>query len=128
MTKFLTVEQVIALSAMACGGQRPEIRDWGLLDSAVHRPQASLFGEDAYPDLFSKAAALLHSLAANHPFVDGNKRVAWHSTAVFCRDNGAPLYPNEDDAYKLMIDIATGALEDVDAIADQLAAFAGKQR
>ena len=52
------------------------LRDFGMLDSAVMRPQASAFGDDAYPTIHEKATALLHGLARNHPFVDGNKRTA----------------------------------------------------
>jgi len=76
------------------------LRDFGLLDSAVMRPQASAFGDDAYPTIHEKAAALLHGLARNHPFVDGNKRTAWAatsscttSTVMSCRLTTAPLWP-----------------------------------
>ncbi len=69
------------------------MRDLGLLDSAVHRTRASVMGQDAYPDLITKAAALLHSLARNHPFVDGNKRLAWLATYVFCAKNDVELDP-----------------------------------
>src|SRR6476620_10220600 len=88
MTSYLTAEEVIAIARTAVGST-PHLRDAGLLDSACHRPSATVFGEDAYPTLVLKTAALLHSLTANHPFIDGNKRTAWISTVVFLRDNDA---------------------------------------
>lgn len=85
------------------------VRDPGLLDSAAHRPQATVFGEDAYPDLPIKAAALLSALARNHALVDGNKRLAWSAAVVFCRMNGQDLSPaTVDAAYELVISAATG--------------------
>lgn len=67
------------------------LRDVGLLESAVLRPQATFGGEDLYPTLFEKAAALMHSLLKNHQFVDGNKRTAYASTGVFLELNGYQL-------------------------------------
>jgi death-on-curing protein len=85
--RYLTVEEVLEINAEVIGGGHA-LRDLGLLESAVARPQASAFGADAYPDLASKAAALLHSLVLNHAFVDGNKRTAVLSTLVFLDLNG----------------------------------------
>ena len=76
MTRFLTLEDALA-AAQAYLGRRPEVRDYGLLESALLRPQCSVFGQDAYPDLDHKAAALLSSLVGNHALVDGNKRLGW---------------------------------------------------
>ncbi|GAA2396448.1 hypothetical protein GCM10010420_22700 [Streptomyces glaucosporus] len=76
---YLTSEDVLAVAEYACDDMRVALRDPGLLESAVHRPPASMSGEEAYPDLFDKAAALLRSLAANRPFADGGKRTAWLS-------------------------------------------------
>ena len=73
MTSYLAAEEVIAIARIAIGST-PHLRDAGLLDSACHRPSATVFGEDAYPTLVLKAAALLHSLTANYAFIDGNKR------------------------------------------------------
>lgn len=95
----------------------------GLLESAIMRPQASVFGDDAYPDLHTKAAALMHSLARSHPLVDGNKRLAWLATWVFLAKNEVVLAPDEDAAYDLMIEVASGALDDVEAIAQRLLDF-----
>ena len=92
MTRHLTVEQALRIARTAVGGPI-EVRDIGLLESAVHRPRASVLGQDAYPDLFTKAAALLHSLAGNHPLVDGNNRLAWLATYVFLAKNGVELDP-----------------------------------
>lgn len=87
---YLTVEQVlfIHMRLLAETGGSPGVRDLGLLASAVARPQATFGGEDLYPDLFDKAAALLDSIIRNHPFVDGNKRVGITATGLFLRRNG----------------------------------------
>ncbi|MFC4063269.1 type II toxin-antitoxin system death-on-curing family toxin [Planomonospora corallina] len=123
MTRYLTVEQVLDLAELATEAA-PELRDLGLLDSAVHRPQASMFGQEAYPDLLTKAAALLHSLATNHPFVDGNKRVAWVATVVFLAWNGQPIDTDDDSAYDFVIAVASGKLTEVGEIAEVLRGFA----
>lgn len=123
MTRHLTVEQALRIARAAVGGA-VVVRDVGLLDAAVHRPRARVLGQDAYPDVFSKAAALLHSLARNHPLVDGNKRLAWLATYVFCAKNGVELDPDDDAAYELVIAVAAGALEDVAEIAAVLESFA----
>ncbi|RJO75373.1 type II toxin-antitoxin system death-on-curing family toxin [Nocardia panacis] len=99
------------------------IRDLGLLQSAIFRPGASAFGEDAYPDLFDKAAALLQSLARNHPFIDGNKRTAWLSTVTFLDINGIRLNVETDAQERLVISIATGEMEEIDKIAAALRHF-----
>ena len=122
MTRHLTTEQALRIARHAVGGP-VEVRDVGLLDAAVHRPRASVLGQDAYPDLMTKAAALLHSLARNHPLVDGNKRLAWLSTYVFCAKNGVELDPSDDDAYDLVVGIAGGEIDDIAAIAAALEAF-----
>ena len=96
------------------------IRDLGLLDSAVNRPRSSAFGEDAYESLDLKAAALLHSMTKNHALVDGDKRLAWLSTVVFCDLNGFAPATGDDDAFQLVWDIASSAEEDISAIADRL--------
>jgi death-on-curing protein len=122
VTRYLTVEQALRIARAAVGGPI-EVRDVGLLESAVHRPRASVLGQDAYPDLLTKAGALLHSLARNHPLVGGNKRLAWLATYVFLAKNGTVLDPNDDDAYALVVDVAAGAIDDVDGIAAVLASF-----
>lgn len=82
-----------------------------------------MFGQEAYPDVFTKAAALLHSLAANHPLVDGNKRLAWLATYVFCAKNGVRLDPTDDDAYDFTLGIAAGEIGDIAEIAERLKSF-----
>jgi death-on-curing protein len=123
VTRYLTTEQALRMARYAAGGA-VEVRDVGLLDAAVHRPRASVLGQDAYPDLFTKAAALLHSLARNHPLVDGNKRLAWLSTYVFCAKNGVELDPSDDAAYALVVGVAAGAIDEIATIAAPLRSFA----
>lgn len=127
MTRHLTVEQALRIARAAIGGPA-EVRDVGLLESAVHRPRASVLGQDAYPDLITKAAALMHSLARNHPLVDGNKRLAWLATYVLCAKNGIELEPDDDAAYDLVVAVAAGELDDVADIAAVLRSFARPAR
>ncbi|MEX0170748.1 type II toxin-antitoxin system death-on-curing family toxin [Streptomyces sp. LMG1-1-1.1] len=119
--KYLTAEEVLELADLACAGQRIAVRDLGLLKSAVHRPRSQMYGIEAYSDLFEKAASLLQSLAVNHPLVDGNKRMAWMCTVVFLDLNGRDMVDvDQDEAYKLVIEVASGDLEDVTLIARRL--------
>lgn len=97
-----------------------DVRDVGLLESALARPQASAFGSDAYPDLHTKAAALLDSVASNHGLVDGNKRLALAATIAFLGLNGWRLTLTNDEAYNLVIAVASGELVDLQAISDVL--------
>ncbi len=101
------------------------IRDVGLIESACMRPQATAFGEDAYPSIWEKAAALLQSLACNHGFVDGNKRTAWMAVTVFLEVNGHPLDAvlDEDEAEEFVLAVATGTMRDVPAIASEMVKF-----
>ncbi|MFE1879419.1 type II toxin-antitoxin system death-on-curing family toxin [Streptomyces diastatochromogenes] len=121
MNRHLTVAEVTAIAEIAFGGRPPEAREPGLLASAVHRPRARMFGTAAYEDLHEQAAALLHALAANHPLVDGNKRTAWLATATFLALNGVDLADvDQDIAYGLVIDVASGSVSDVSRIAEWL--------
>ncbi|SOD86235.1 type II toxin-antitoxin system death-on-curing family toxin [Streptomyces sp. Ag109_G2-15] len=121
MNRCLTVADVTAIAEIAFGGRPPEAREPGLLASAVHRPRARMFGTAAYEDLHEQAAALLHALAANHPLVDGNKRTAWLATATFLALNGVDLADvDQDTAYGLVIDVASGSISDVSRIAERL--------
>jgi death-on-curing protein len=117
---FLELEDLLHVARRTLGGE-PVIRDHGLLESALARPQASAFGADAYPTLEEKAAALLHSLARNNALVDGNKRLALAATIAFLGLNGRRLTLSNDEAYDLVIAVATGALDEVAAIASELA-------
>lgn len=115
---FLELDDLLHIATRALGTE-PVVLDHGLLESALARPRASAFGEDAYPDLHTKAAALLHSLARNHALADGNKRLALAATLVFLGMNGARLAMTNDEAYDLVVVAATGNL-DVTAIAAPL--------
>ncbi len=106
--EFLDLDDVIGL-ATALLGDPPPVRDVGLLGAAVARPQTALFGRDAYPDLWTKAAALLQSIVKNHALVDGNKRLGWLATAVFLEINGAGVsHVSDDDVYALVMSAAAG--------------------
>ena len=107
-TEYLSLEDLLDLvNALGAG----PVRDLGLLDSACHRPQASFFGQDAYPTLAAKTAALMHSLAGNHALVDGNKRLALLATVVFLRINGYGLDLSDDAAFDLTMAVAAGQLD-----------------
>ena len=117
--EFLELEDLVEL-ARGLLGDPPPIRDIGLLGSAAARPQTTVFGEDAYPDLLTKAAALLQSIVNNHALVDGNKRLGWLATAVFLELNGisASLASN-DDVYELVVWVAASN-PDLDDIVTRL--------
>lgn len=124
--KYLTVQEALDLAELACGEQEIAVRDLGLLSSAVHRPQSQMFGVEAYADIFEKAAALLQSLAVNPPLVDGNKRMAWMCTVVFLDINGVETVGvDQDSAYKLVIGVASGGVDDVGDVARRLRALHG---
>lgn len=108
--EYLDIDDVLALAARLLGAPVP-IRDLGLLGSAVARPQTTVGGHDAYPDLWSKAAALLQSVVNNHALVDGNKRLGWLATAVFLELNGVNVaLADNDDVYDLVITVASSSL------------------
>jgi death-on-curing protein len=122
MTNWLTTDDVQSFNKRFVGPDM--LREFGLLEGAVMRPQATAFGEDAYPSLHDKAAALLHSLARNHPFVDGNKRTAWAATTVFYQINGHVIREIDPGlVVGLVVDVAEGLL-DVQAIAATLKQWA----
>lgn len=118
--KYLSVEEVIIINEEVLGGQST-LRDRGLLESAVRRPEASAFGEDAYPTLEEKAAALLHSIVLNHAFVDGNKRTATLAVVLFLKRNHVVEKWSVDDAHRFIVEVAEGK-HDVPAIAHWLEA------
>lgn len=95
------------------------VRDVGLLDSAAARPRSTAFGQDAYPSIGLKAAALLHSIARNHALVDGNKRLTWLAASVFFDLNGRRPELTDDEAFTLVMDVAEGIVG-VEEIADRL--------
>jgi death-on-curing protein len=120
VTVYLDLDGFLVLAEIVLG-RPPEVRDAGLLQSALSRPAASAFGADAYPDLPAKAAALLQSLACNHALIDGNKRCAWVATRTFLRLNRADVALGQDEAYQLVMDVATGQLREVAKIAEVMA-------
>ena len=87
------------------------VRDRGLLASAAARPRTTVLGQDAYPTLAEKAAALMHSLARNHALVDGNQRLAWAATRVFCLLNGRDIHFSVDEAEALVVAAAGGEVD-----------------
>jgi len=103
---YLTANDILDINSKFVGPD--QLRDFGLLDGAVMRPQASAFGEDAFPSIHEKAAALLHGLARNHPFITGNKRTAWTATAMFYMVNGCNLHVEAIDLIRLTTDAAEG--------------------
>jgi death on curing protein len=113
---FLTLPELLYVAERALGPGYA-VRDYGLLEAALARPQATAFGEDAYPDLDAKAAALLHSLARNHALADGNKRLALAALIAFYGLNGRRLTLTNDAAYELVMNVAAGRLDAVDGIA-----------
>lgn len=122
--RALTTGDLLAVADLVMGG-RAEVRDPGLVDAAAQRPHATAFGQDAYPDLHTKAAALLHSVLRNHPLVDGNKRLAWVGCRTFLALNDADFAPEEDAAVDFVMRVAGGEIREIDAIAAQLRAWTG---
>ena len=112
--EYLDLDDLLYLAAELLGAP-PPIKDAGLLGAAAARPRTTVFGSDAYPSVFEKAAALLQSVVKNHPLVDGNKRLGWLATAVSLELNGVDVtvIPN-DDVYRFVIDVAGGSHEVAD--------------
>jgi death-on-curing protein len=113
---YLSLPELLRVAERVLGPD-VKVRDLGLLEAGLARPQTSAFGADAYPTLDEKAAALLHSLARNHALIDGNKRLALAATIAFYGVNGRRLTLSNDEAYELIMDVAAGKLDSVDDIA-----------
>lgn len=124
MTEYLDRDDVLTAGSIAFGAEL-KVRDYGLLDAAVARPQATVFGVDAYPEFWDKAAALLQLLARNRALVDGNKRTAWAAAWVFLHINGTELREDfdVDRTEDLMNEVATEDCE-LGYIATSLMGFA----
>lgn len=102
---YLSLEDLLGLADdLGC----LKVRDLGLLDSAAHRPTSTAYGTDAYPSIHEKAAVLLESIVRNHPLIDGNKRLGWLAAYVFYGLNGYQLEAPDDEAYALIIELASG--------------------
>lgn len=115
--RYLELDEVIRIHERAIRqyGGSLEMRDLGLLESALAAPKQTMFGEDLYPDLASKAAILTYLLIENHPFVDGNKRTGFLCLLRFLEVNGYSLAASNDELYQFTMDVATSAM-DKDAI------------
>ncbi len=123
-TEFLDLEDALDLARRLFGEPIP-LRDVGLLGSAVARPRTTVLGEEAYPTLWLKAAALLHSVVNNHALVDGNERLGWLCAAVFLELNHASVSAASNDAVvELVVDVASGAA-DLEMTADRLELLSG---
>lgn len=107
--RFLTVQEVLAINVAMIQryspGEQIGVKEPGLLESAVHRPQTSVFGKDAYPTIFEKAAALFESLGQNHPFHNANKRTAFTALVIFLRYNGLHFKMNTKKAEDFTVDM-----------------------
>lgn len=114
--RYLSLQEVISLHSLliAQSGGSSGLRDRGALESAVAQPEASFGGEELYPDLASKAAALGHSLIQNHPFVDGNKRIGHAAMEVFLLLNGHEIDASVDDQEKIIIEVASGKVSRIE--------------
>ncbi|MEM7333724.1 MAG: type II toxin-antitoxin system death-on-curing family toxin [Chloroflexota bacterium] len=107
MIRYLSAQEILFIHSrlIATTGGEHGIRDLSLLESAVARPMATFDGRDLYPDIFTKAAALMSSLAQNHPFVDGNKRTAITSSAMFLRRNNLSLEVDNPSLTQFTFDV-----------------------
>lgn len=123
--EHLTVEDLLSIAEEVLG--TPAVRDIGLLDAAAHRPQASAFGQDAYPTIHEKAAALLEAVVRHRALVDGNKRLGWAAAAVFYDLNGFDLEPTSvDEAVELVVAVAAGHME-LAKLSERLASWASQR-
>lgn len=116
---YLTLPELLHVAERTLGDE-VAIRDYGLLESGLTRPQTTVFGADAYDSAEAKAAALLHSLARNHALVDGNKRLALAAMIAFHGVNGRKLTFSNDQVYDLVMSVATGEMDDIATIADHI--------
>ncbi len=116
---YLSAEDLLEIAEGVIAGD-VVVRDRGLLASAAARPRTSVFGRDAYPEFVDQAAALMHSLARNHPLIDGNKRLAWSAMRVFCLLNGRDVVIDVGAAEQLVLAVARGEL-DAGQLASRLA-------
>ena len=116
--RYLSLQEVITLHSLliAQSGGASGLRDEGALESAVAQPEASFGGEELYPDLASKAAALGHSLIQNHPFVDGNKRIGHAAMEVFLLLNGHEIEASVDDQEQIIIGVASGKVSRIELV------------
>ncbi len=124
---YLTYAELVYVAQRAIG-EAPVVRDAGLLEAAAARPRTKVFGEDAYPTLEEKAAALAQSIARNHALADGNKRLTLGALIAFLGVNGRRLTLTNNEAYDLIIEIATSELAEVSEIAERIRAGSKDRR
>jgi death-on-curing protein len=121
VTVYLDLPSLLDLAELILGTP-PSVRDMGLLASAAARPATVAFGVEAYEDVWTKAGALLQSIAMNHALLDGNKRLAWVATRVFLDLNDVPAVPVDvDQAEAFVIGVVTHELDTVEDVAKGLA-------
>jgi death-on-curing protein len=110
--RYLTLAEVLYIheSVLAQTGGLTGIRDLAALESAISQPKASVGGADAYPTLVGKASALAYSLCSNHPFIDGNKRVAHAAMETFVVLNGYEIQAPVKEQERVMLGVAAGAV------------------
>jgi death-on-curing protein len=120
---FLTPEQVLFIHSrlVTLTGGSHGLRDLALLESAVARPRSTFDSKDLYPDLFTKAAALMDSLINKHPFLDANKRTGLTATGIFFRINGWKLTASSEELVACTMRVAVEGLE-IDELANWLRA------
>lgn len=119
MTRFITVDELVYINEQIIRGAgihsivegKRAVRDMSLLEAAAARPMQSVFGEDAYPTLSEKSAALLHSVARNHPFADGNKRTALLAALLMLSVNGQRPRWSAPEALQRIIEVAEGRMD-----------------
>jgi death on curing protein len=122
VTRYLTISELVYINGKVVNNPKilagtQEIRDMTLLDAAAARPAMSAFGEDAYPTLREKVAALFHSLTRNHPFTDGNKRTATIAAIFMFQVNGQRVVWNQEQALPIIVAVAEGR-QDPDSLAE----------
>jgi death-on-curing protein len=118
VTDYVSLPEAAAIAA----DMGLHVRDLGLLSSALARPESAMFGVEAYTDLHTKAAALMSSLAQNHPFFDGNKRFSWVCTLTFLEHNGARVEMPTNEAFDFVLAVAQSKIGIPD-IADRFRRF-----
>lgn len=122
--RYVTLEEsLLAVRAVHGGDPLTYVRDVVLLQSALERPAATLFGRDAYPDVYAKGAALLHSMVRNHALLDGNKRTGWIVCVMFFTLNGYEERYDEDAMFDFIVAVAAGEPAEIGAIAKQLSGW-----
>jgi len=114
--RYLTLAEALVIAESVTGIDHAVLAKGagvGLLDSALHAPQAGFGGHELYPDFVDKAAVLAVRIVRNHPLADGNKRLAWGCLAVFCLLNGSDLHVEADDAVEQMFGVAAGEIDEI---------------